>query len=568
MQAGDRVGNYILNELVGRGAFAEVWQAHHHERPASVVAVKIATAPEFRRQLMREGRLPDIDDPHVVPILDSDTRLAAAPYIVMPYYPAGSLAELIARHPQGLPEQRVAALFADILAGLAAAHAKGIIHRGLKPANILLNADGRAVITDFGLSQATTTDALRSMQQSASLEDGGALVGTLAYMAPEVREGQPATAASDVYAAGVVLFEMLTSRRPFGAERPADVRDSLAISWDELYVGACGSPQRRPVASALCEALLRSRAKPRPTAPAPPTVVDRPAAERPVTAAAPSRPAPARPRIVGASFPMAPAEAADVQRAAAEALGVPLHDELDCGDGVKLKLALIPAGRFLMGSHQSAEEIVAKYGGQAEWFTAEFPQHEVRITRPFCAGVYPVTQAQYKAVTGQEPSKFKGDSRPVEQVSWDDGVAFCKQLTQRTGRTVRLPTEAEWEYTCRAGSAGAFCFGDNADELDSFAWCFDNSNSETHPVGQKRPNGWGLHDVHGNVLEWCADWFDAGYYANSPQADPSGQRTGSPRVLRGGSWSFSPHLCRSAYRTGGVPVSRGINLGFRVVVDF
>jgi hypothetical protein len=105
MQAGDRVGNYILNELVGRGAFAEVWQAHHHERPASVVAVKIATAPEFRRQLMREGRLPDIDDPHVVPILDSDTRLAAAPYIVMPYYPAGSLAELIARHHQGLARE-------------------------------------------------------------------------------------------------------------------------------------------------------------------------------------------------------------------------------------------------------------------------------------------------------------------------------------------------------------------------------------------------------------------------------------------------------------------------------
>jgi serine/threonine protein kinase len=234
--------------VIGEGAFAQVWKAAHHERPARVVAVKIATDPAFRKQLSREGRLPDIKHRNVVPILDSDTRFAEHPYVVMPFYSAGSLADLIARHPHGLPEDRVHALLKGILSGLSAAHRQGIVHRDIKPANILLDEDGKALVSDFGLSlHESAPDGAKSLVQSTSrsMEPNGALAGTLAYMAPEVLGGAAGTKASDVYSVGLLLFEMLTGRRPAGLELPSQVRTDLRRSahFDGLFYCAC-----RPVA--------------------------------------------------------------------------------------------------------------------------------------------------------------------------------------------------------------------------------------------------------------------------------------------------------------------------------
>jgi hypothetical protein len=172
----------------------------------------------------------------------------------------------------------------------------------------------------------------------------------------------------------------------------------------------------------------------------------------------------------------------------------------------------------------------------------------------FSIGVYEVTQQQYEAVMGSNPSRFKGANNPVEQVSWDDAVAYCARLSSlpaevAAGRVYRLPTEAEWEYACRAGTTTEYSFGDNEQDLGKYAWFETNSGGTTHAVGKKRPNGWGLYDMHGNVFEWCSD------------AD------GSYRVYRGGSWILSARYCRSAYRNGNVPSHRLNYLGFRLALS-
>jgi formylglycine-generating enzyme required for sulfatase activity len=180
-------------------------------------------------------------------------------------------------------------------------------------------------------------------------------------------------------------------------------------------------------------------------------------------------------------------------------------------------------------------------------------------------GVTEVTQAQYEAVMGTNPSKFKGATNPVDTVSWNDATEFCKKLSEKTRQAVRLPTEAEWEYACRAGTATTFSFGDADSALGDYAWYSANSGSTTHPVGQKKPNAWGLYDMHGNVWEWCADWY--GDYPKVAATEPQGPASGTSRVLRGGFWASAPTRCRSANRDGIAPGHRLPNCGFRVVVS-
>jgi formylglycine-generating enzyme required for sulfatase activity len=222
-----------------------------------------------------------------------------------------------------------------------------------------------------------------------------------------------------------------------------------------------------------------------------------------------------------------------------------------------MKFALIPAGEFAMGSPAADKDA----------YDDEKPQHQVRITQPFYLGVTEVTQGQYRAVTGQNPSQFQGaDNLPVETVSWNDAVAFCNALSTKEGRTYRLPTEAEWEYACRAGNPGRFAFGDDDRMLDRYAWYVGNSDTRTHPVGQKQPNSFGLYDMHGNVWEWCADGYSADYYKESPGVDPPGPSGASVRVGRGGSWFSDPRVCRSAGRYGNAPGVRLFYLGFRLAL--
>jgi formylglycine-generating enzyme required for sulfatase activity len=270
-------------------------------------------------------------------------------------------------------------------------------------------------------------------------------------------------------------------------------------------------------------------------------------------------------------------EAKKHQEAWAKHLGMPV----EFTNSIGMKLKLIPAGDFLMGSAKSPQELVRLFNldeRDATYFAGEQPQHRVRITKPFYLGLTEVTQGQWESVMGTRP--WSGESRvkvgtdyPATYMTWEDAAAFCRKLSDKEGRKYRPPTEAEWEYACRAGTTKAFHFGDGPSGLDEYAWWggfrgAGNCREEKYPhrVGQRRTNTWGLYDMHGNVWEWCTDWYDEDYYGKSPNADPTGPATGSNRVIRGGAWASEAMYCRSALRDKDAPDFRGLDLGFRVAL--
>jgi len=211
----------------------------------------------------------------------------------------------------------------------------------------------------------------------------------------------------------------------------------------------------------------------------------------------------------------------------------------------------IEAGSFHMGSAEREDEQ---------------PIHNVEV-KGFEMSAMPVTQAQYKAIMGKNPSHFKGDDHPVEKVSWHDAMQFCERLSEKTGRQYTLPSEAQWEYACRAGSKGRYCFGDDEGQLGDYAWYKANSEGTTHPVAKKKPNDWGLYDMHGNVWEWCLDdWHDNYECAPADGSAWQDRRKGSDRVIRGGCWNLPAEGCRCSWRRMFGPRTRVDILGFRVVL--
>jgi formylglycine-generating enzyme required for sulfatase activity len=234
--------------------------------------------------------------------------------------------------------------------------------------------------------------------------------------------------------------------------------------------------------------------------------------------------------------------------------------ELELAKGVVTRLRWIPLGRFLMGSPDDET---------GRWQN-EGPQHWVTLSRGFWLADAPCTQAEWKVVMGTDPSDFKGGDLPVERVSWEECQEFCGRLRSRfPGLEARLPTEAEWEYACRAGTTNSYNDGSACTEvegkdpaLEKLGWFDRNTGEKTHPVRQKEANRWGLYDMHGNVWEWCEDWFD-GYNAGD-QVDPAGPASGSLRAVRGGSWYNYARGCRSASRSWRHLGVRFHNVGFRL----
>jgi len=259
---------------------------------------------------------------------------------------------------------------------------------------------------------------------------------------------------------------------------------------------------------------------------------------------------------------------------------------LNLGRKVTMKFLLLPAGEFMMGGKLSAEEVVERFALtgdpaaevikiSAADFTDEHPRHRVTIGAPFYMGVTEVTQRQWKAVMRSQPWSRQAYTRDEPDhaagyISWNDATAFCKSLSKKTKHTVRLPTEAEWEYACRAGTTTAFSFGDASSELGDYAWyrgnTYEQKEKYAHSAGAKKPNAWGLYDMHGNVYEWCADWYSDSY-ATGDTSGPTGPRSGKERVARGGSWRSVPPYCRAARRTRFAPDTRFDTFGFRVVIE-
>jgi formylglycine-generating enzyme required for sulfatase activity len=306
---------------------------------------------------------------------------------------------------------------------------------------------------------------------------------------------------------------------------------------------------------------------------------------------------------------------------AKEADRAPKKLSLDLGGGVKMEMVLIASGEFMMGSGESAEETAAFFNSHGDkiltaLLKSEHPQHRVRITKPFYLGTYHVTRGQFrqfvedsgyktdaekgdvnvppgafgwipekksfyhsKDYSWRKPGFEQTDEHPVVKVTWNDAVAFCQWLSRKEGKTYRLPTEAEWEYACRAGTTTRYHSGHAPETLakaanvaDAMArakfpvgWGASDGYVFTAPMGRFKSNAFGLYDMHGNVWQWCADWYGADYYGKSPVDDPGGPDSGVSRVLRGGSWFFAPTYARSAARYRGTPGDRMVlDAGFRV----
>lgn len=269
-----------------------------------------------------------------------------------------------------------------------------------------------------------------------------------------------------------------------------------------------------------------------------------------------------------------------------EVLDFDLPEEVTNSVGMKLKL--IPVGEFMMGSVQSSQEIVRTFEldeDDADYFSDEHPQHRVRITKPFYLCMHEVTEEQWEAVMDTRPwsglsrgndkkKKKAGEEEDqlgyaASHISWEEAVEFCEKLSAKEGVEYRLPTEAEWEYACRAGSTAMYCFDDELSKLGDYAWyernAYEADEKYPHRIGQKKPNAFGLYDMHGNVWEWCRDWYGEDYYATSASNDPTGPEDGSARVYRGGSWYNTARSCRSANRNRYAPSLRSNSrLGFRV----
>ena len=535
-------GSYEFVEWLGQGGMGKVCRCKAKKENGRNVALKMVPEilkgnPEAEKLLNDEFyKMLDLTRDTIVPIrclVEDEFRF----YIVMDYAEGETLDAYLKNHPKpGLEiTKTVVAQLAD---ALDYAHKKGLVHCDMKPANVMVDIDGSTVksvkLLDFGLGL--------KIRESVSHLRGVMSSGTPSYKAPE--QWRPdlydwkLTAKADVYSLGAVAYEMLEGGYPFSKFDLATFPNAVLnvppppVSGLPPYVNAAlqkalaKKPEER---FDSCMAFANALSTPSSVQPAPSVV----------------------------KTPSAPAiEKKDMT------IMLP-------GD-VPLELVHIRAGSFWMGS--PAEEL-ERYGDET--------LHRVMLTKDFWLGRYEVTQGQWMVVMGSNPSVFQnGDRYPVEQVSWEEAMDFCRKVTEMersagrlpAGYEYMLPTEAHWEYACRAGTTTPYSFGSalNGDKAN----CDGNYPyggigkgrylQRTSEVGSYAPNAWGLYDMHGNVWEWCRDWF--GDYPSGSATDPTGPSSGSGRVLRGGSWSFSAGCCRSAYRDCSDPADRYYNIGFRVAL--
>jgi formylglycine-generating enzyme required for sulfatase activity/serine/threonine protein kinase len=671
-------GDWVLDELLGIGGFGEVWKATNRHLPP--VALKFCLDPTAARFLRNEADLlgrvvRQGKHPGIVALLDTALE-SDPPCLKYEYVAGGDLGGLIHQwHDERITDlvPRSLHLMHELAGIVAYAHrlSPPIVHRDLKPANILIE-DSKALsksairnpqsamlkVADFGIG---TIVAAHAHDVLVSAPTRGRFFPTAMrgactplYASPQQERGEDADPRDDVYALGVIWYQMLAGKL---YERPgADWREELAdfqVPGRVLdVIGRClavRAERRFANAGVLADELAGLVERPEvPQKSVKPAVVlmsepeeddadidsDDPSdlaahihrslrrAQQMVDQASElveqrhdytgavkllealpegfrdsgmldlfrqrrDRVEQLRREITGAArahrFP-------GLRDRIEELLELTPHDDVmrrlhatvpwepgpEVVNSIGMKLMLIKPGIFRMGAAQQEQG----------WQHYEGPVHTVEITRGFYLGACPVTQEQYQKVMGTNPSHFRKvggcDARlfPVENVSWEEALAFCRKLSEmpaerQRGRRYRLPTEAEWEHACRAdGESQPFHFGGSlvctqANFDGRHPYCGSGRGDflgRTSAVGSYPANVWGLYDMHGNIWEWCSDWFDEKYYRVSPKRDPQGPDRGEARVLRGGSWQSHGRLCRSACRDWVGPAYRSINAGFRVVL--
>ena len=534
-------GRYRIMRQLGAGGMGSVWLAEDTQLDNKPFAIKmlpsiLVSNKRAYRQLKDEALVAmKLTHPNIVTLRAFEEN-GGNPFLVMDYIDGQTLDDYLAEEGK-LSEGETVKLLKPIAAALDYAHGEGILHRDVNSKSILIRKDGHPFIRDFGV--------VRQMQETLTRVTGTSSLGTILYMSPEQLKGDAPTASQDIYSLAAVAYECLAGEPPFSHGQidhqilnnaPPALPESIKIAPNVL-AGLAKDPKGRLSA---CGMMFAADG----------------AARR--DDAANSRPPPLR------------KTGAPEIRKAGELKTIMLPG------GVEMELRWCPPGTFLMGSPLSEK-------GR----DVDETLHRVVISKGFWMGATAVTQKQWRIVMGGNPaaskdhfsaifSLFGGSSDlkencPVENVSWEDCQMFLRRVNSaQTAFALHLPTEAQWEYACRAGTATAYFWGNalNGDKAncDGRSPCGTAVRGryleQTQPVRSYAPNGWGLFEMHGNVHEWCSDWY--GSYGGDA-TDPVGPEAGEFRVFRGGSWYDRARYCRSAYRDGNTPNLRSGCLGFRVI---
>jgi serine/threonine-protein kinase len=548
----DRTIRYNVLQRIGGGGMGEVFRAWDYRLDRQVALKVPLEAGQRPREVLDRFRIEveaveRLSHENLCQLLDHDVA-HVPPFLTMEYLEGGSLEDRVPSYCNA-PAEDVLGLVRMLAMGLEHAHRHGVVHRDIKPTNVLFGADGRPRIADFGLAILTdrpANDRITEMHQ---------VIGSLLYMSPEQVDGTRGSIGrlTDIYSLGIVMFRLLTGEFPYRNPVEDQARSSII---HEIRVGLTVLPSsRRDALDGRIDAIFRKATAREP--------LDR---YHSMAAMADDLG-----EILGLASPPTVMRS---QRLAERAKSELSPTEAISPSAGHLILARIPAGSFEMGSDQGD-------------FGDEAPARRATLSRDFLLGVFPVTQGQYRRLMGGAARPyFDGlDAAPMENVTWLDAVHFCNALSQveglppyyridgervsrHGGPGYRLPTEAEWEYACRAGGGEAYHFGDDPALLPQHAWFQDNSRDSVQPVGSWPANAFGLHDMHGNVWEWCWDWYAP--YDRSACIDPTGPATGGGRVLRGGSWSDAPPSLRSSARLSWVANDTEMTawkFGFRVARD-
>ncbi len=605
---------YEIINLLAQGGMGAVYFAKDIRLRCNVALKEtFFTDEKLRNAFEREASLlANLRHPALPKVMDHFAE-GSGQFLVMEYIPGDDLLKILEEEGVAFSQGEVLEWANQLLAALEYLHRQQppIIHRDIKPSNIKLTEDNQVVLLDFGLAKGAAW-------QMSRLTTGSSVFGyTPSYAPIEQIKGIGTDPRSDLYSLGATLYHLITGETPVDAlTRVTDLADGqpdplrsaneinpqVAPAVAEALTRAMSLNRERRWASAaqMREALRQAshasaevsepvthRREPerQPQPSVPDTIVAQPSepyvswsvtADEPDTRRAeaaqsgsgplaetvpisPPSTSP-KPEVVRRRWPIVAGISAVVLIAVVIAISLALKAGSNAVESenqkaytetvnrVGIEMVRVPAGKFTMGSPASEE------GHDDD----ESPQHEVSISS-FYMSKYEVTQLQWRAVAQlpkvridlpSNPSNFKGDDLPVEQVSWEEAVEFCARLSQATGKSYRLPTEAEWEYAARAMTTGPY-----AGSLDSMAWYASNSGQTTHPVGTKQPNGFGLYDMHGNVWEWCNDWYSENYYFQSPSADPTGPAPGSHRVIRGGGWAAPRRTCGQRFASGSRPTT-------------
>ena len=482
-------------------------------------------------------------------------------YYAMEYCGGGSLDSHI-KSRGSLPEAEALRYFAQIAEALQYMHSRRMLHLDLKPGNVMLRSSGEAVLIDFGLSKQFNDNG----EPESSTTIGGGTPGYAPIEQANYKEdsGGKLPVTMDIYALGGTLYKMLTGERPPVAsdvlmhfpEEPLRAHNVSEYVVAALRRAMQPKPTDRYSSVADFAAAIGSEATELQPNPESDQLPD-PVPPQPNPSPVPRRDPPRRKElswwILGAAV-AAMAFLMVMFSAEFQPTIIPDSEPVTQINLPEIEMVKVEGGTFTMGA-------TPEQGGDADAW--EKPAHRVTLSG-YYIGKYEVTQELWKAVMGSNPSYYKGDNLPVENVSWNDVQEFLRKLNAMTGRNYRLPTEAEWEFAARGGNNSHGYRYSGSDNDNNVAWYYEDSG--THVVGTKLPNELGIYDMSGNVWEWCQDWYSSTYYSNSPSKNPHGPTRGSDRVCRGGSWGLNSVYCRVSCRVEYSPDLRQNNLGFRLAM--